>query len=228
MGVISYSASVPTYVSEREGGDRSPFPEENYGDGLIIGRDMSVSEAVKRLVLYGCKDVTSSLNLARCDELPTEVGSFGDLYHGAFHKGHLVAIRCLQPTVALDTEGQQVLERAANELQAWSRCHHPNVLELLGVAHYHGQLALVSHMEYGNLLRFLSQDPPAQVDLYKLCIQIADGLAYLRQEILMLSLVRSQPAESPAATYIHCQPIRVATAAPSELLFLGERLWPVV
>ncbi|KAG9084174.1 hypothetical protein FS749_005426 [Ceratobasidium sp. UAMH 11750] len=72
------------------------------------------------------------------------------------------------------------LKRTARELYTWSKCEHPNVVRLLGLARFRDQIAMVSlWMENGQLRTYINQYP--NVDRFDLCIQIADGLAYLHR-----------------------------------------------
>ena len=60
----------------------------------------------------------------------------------------------------------------------WSKCNHPNVLGLIGVGQHRDQLAMISPwMGFGNVRRLLDVEP--NTDRYGLCMQIADGVAYL-------------------------------------------------
>ncbi|KAG8724898.1 hypothetical protein FRC09_012310 [Ceratobasidium sp. 395] len=69
-------------------------------------------------------------------------------------------------------------QRTARELHTWSKCNHPNVANLLGLAEFREQIAMVSvWMENGDLRSYVNKYP--NVDRIKLCTQIADGLAYL-------------------------------------------------
>lgn len=51
------------------------------------------------------------------------------------------------------------LQRVAKELHTWSKCHHPNVLQLLGFVEFRGQIGMVSKwMEgEGGVRAYLSQ-----------------------------------------------------------------------
>jgi hypothetical protein len=53
-------------------------------------------------------------------------------------------------------------KRAARELYNWSKAKHVNILELLGVAIFRDQLAMVSPwMENGTLSSYVSRNPGA-------------------------------------------------------------------
>lgn len=88
-------------------------------------------------------------------------------------------------------------QHAARELHTWSKCRHPNVVELLGLAEFRGQIGMVSFwMENGNLPSYLARHHDAdrcQLVRYQyirfICadlgippiqsLQISEGLAYL-------------------------------------------------
>ncbi|CCO36835.1 Tyrosine-protein kinase Fer [Rhizoctonia solani AG-1 IB] len=112
---------------------------------------------------------------------PVAGGGFGDIYRGVLNNGAEVSLKCVRLEVELDDGGQRKVKDAARELYIWSKCKHPNVLELMGVTQHRGQIAMVSPwMGNGDLTRFLTAHP--EVDRYDLCAQIADGVAYLHQE----------------------------------------------
>ncbi|KAG8727433.1 hypothetical protein FRC12_022505, partial [Ceratobasidium sp. 428] len=55
----------------------------------------------------------------------------------------------------------------AREIHAWAKCHHDNVLELIGLTQHRGKLAVVAPwMENGNLRQYLGKNPDAdRIDL---------------------------------------------------------------
>ncbi|KAG8771259.1 hypothetical protein FRC12_003723 [Ceratobasidium sp. 428] len=66
----------------------------------------------------------------------------------------------------------------AREIHAWAKCHHDNVLELIGLTQHREKLAVVAPwMENGNLRQYLGKNP--DVDRLDLCLQITRGLVYL-------------------------------------------------
>ncbi|CAE6478207.1 unnamed protein product [Rhizoctonia solani] len=161
--------------------------EESYsprGDMLRINqdinRDMTVPEVMASLTDHGCEDITSSLNLEKCDQLPTEIRSSGDLYRGVLGDGREIAIKCIQPTFTLNNENSNIIKSAAHELYIWSKLSHPNVVQLMGLADYHMRLAMISPwVENSDLSRYLYTHRPPQEERLKMGAQIADGLAYL-------------------------------------------------
>ncbi|QRV90158.1 Tyrosine kinase specific for activated [Ceratobasidium sp. AG-Ba] len=69
-------------------------------------------------------------------------------------------------------------KRTARELYVWSKCHHPNVLPLLGLVEFNGQLRMLSlWMDNGNLPLYIAKHQ--QLDRHALSTQVCDGLAYL-------------------------------------------------
>ncbi|KAB5593187.1 hypothetical protein CTheo_3350 [Ceratobasidium theobromae] len=142
---------------------------------------MSLDGIISHLASRNCKDVTGDIDLSSCSQIAISTGGFGDVYRGALRDGTLVALKCLRVLIGSDDEGQKQFKRAAHELYVWSKCNHPNVLKLIGVAKYRNQIAMVSPwMNNGNLSRFLAQNP--KVDRYRICVQITDGLAYLHSQ----------------------------------------------
>ncbi|CAE6462477.1 unnamed protein product [Rhizoctonia solani] len=142
--------------------------------------EMTSEEILVQLAEHGCENITDSLDLAKCRLMPVSTGGFGDIYLGSLKCGNLVAIKC--PRLRIDTTvKKKELKRSAHELYVWSKCEHPNVMPLLGVALYKGQLAMISPwMEHGSMTVYLSHHP--QVDLYAMCTQVADAVAYLHND----------------------------------------------
>ncbi|KAH7340114.1 kinase-like domain-containing protein [Rhizoctonia solani] len=146
-----------------------------------ISRRMTTDEVLRELYLHGCRNITPYLNRAMSGDNPVAGGGFGDVYRGALNNGTAVGLKCVRLEVDLDNAGQKRVKEAAKELYIWSKCNHPNVLELIGVTQHHNRIAMVSPwMENGDLTRFLQTHP--ETDRYNLCAQIAEGVAYLHQE----------------------------------------------
>ncbi|KAF8595206.1 kinase-like protein, partial [Ceratobasidium sp. AG-I] len=67
------------------------------------------------------------------------------------------------------------------ELYHWSKLKHQNVLELLGVALFQGQLSMVSPwMANGTLQEYIAKN--RHVDRWGLSLQVAAGLTYIHQQ----------------------------------------------
>ncbi|CAE6533660.1 unnamed protein product [Rhizoctonia solani] len=156
---------------------RTAFPPSQ----LTITGAMSTTKIFRNLVLHGCHDVSKDLDISRVSEYPVSSGGFGDVYCATLRTGVRVGLKCLRMMVGSTEEGNKFLKRAAHELYVWSKCKHPNVLELSGVMIFRDRIAMVSPwVENGHLRWFLSRDP--QVDRCALCVQIADGVGYLHEQ----------------------------------------------
>ncbi|KAG9101311.1 hypothetical protein FS749_008031 [Ceratobasidium sp. UAMH 11750] len=137
----------------------------------------ALSNIVAILSHHGCPNASELLNLSECGDRPVAFGGFGDIYYGKTKDGMPVAIKCARVNVDEIIESN-TLKAVANELHAWSKCRHENVVDLIGLAQFREQLAIVSPwMANRALPHYLVQNPG--VDRYKLCLQIASGLAYL-------------------------------------------------
>ncbi|KAG8784728.1 hypothetical protein FRC12_018340 [Ceratobasidium sp. 428] len=120
------------------------------------------------LVNRRCRDITSYLDLGKCGRSPISGGGFGDIYSGVLIGGERVAIKCARLYIQQDdANGHKVLKHAARELDIWSRLQHRNILELLGLAQFRDQMAMISPwMDQGTLLQYLGRNPAA--DRYQL------------------------------------------------------------
>ncbi|CAE6459087.1 unnamed protein product [Rhizoctonia solani] len=123
-------------------------------------------------------------------------GGFGDVYFGRLRDGTAVAIKTIRTYYQ---PGQQALvynKQAAKEVYTWSKCKHPNVVQLTGLAVFRDCVAMVSRWEEnGNLLSYLSSHP--SVDRCNLSVAICDGLAYLHEiNIVRVSLSDVVPVDT--------------------------------
>ncbi|KAG8733930.1 hypothetical protein FRC11_014874 [Ceratobasidium sp. 423] len=142
----------------------------------------TTDEVLSHLYERGCKNVANELDESSTSRNPVARGGGGDVYSGEFHTGKRVALKCVR--LAIGNEDRNKLKKTAHELYVWSKCNHPNVLELIGVTHHRDQVAMVSPwMDNGDLLTFLRQHPGA--DRHDLCVQIAEGTAYLHSQAIV-------------------------------------------
>lgn len=140
---------------------------------------MTVSEVITLLTEHGCTDVSSQID--SFDQNDVRNGGCGDVYKARFLDGTLVAVKIpiVYGELAID-DMSAFLKKSANELYAWQRCHHPNVLKLLGVAELHGKIGMVSPWATnGNLQEYVRREPSA--DRCGLSTQVCEGLAYLHE-----------------------------------------------
>ncbi|CCO35742.1 Cysteine-rich receptor-like protein kinase 7 Short=Cysteine-rich RLK7 [Rhizoctonia solani AG-1 IB] len=121
-----------------------------------------------------CPNLTEYINTLRCGKSPINRGGFGDIWKGELTDGRPVAMKRIY-------EGERKLnKRLAQELYAWSKANHQNVLELLGLAYYRDYLVMISPwMKYGSIHEYLGQHPES--NRLHLAIQIADGIAHLHR-----------------------------------------------
>ncbi|KAH7333677.1 kinase-like domain-containing protein [Rhizoctonia solani] len=140
---------------------------------VIITGAMSTAEILAHLGQHGCSEVTTSIDFSKSSDFPVVAGGFGGIYRGELRDGTQISIKCLRLVIDSGTTGRKHVKRAAHELYIWSKCNHPNVLEMYGVARYRDQIAMVSP-------QFLSREP--HVDRCALCVQVAHGAAYLHSQ----------------------------------------------
>lgn len=155
------------------------------------------------LVQHGCTDLTSSTDPDRHSSAVIASGGFGDVRRVRLDNDTFVAVKTLRLHILLkdDDKGVKVnlisflrlflnltvrigtFQRAVREVYMWSKLHHPNVQELLGIVVFQGSLGMVSPwMKEGNLQQFLTVHPEAE--RYSLVCRI-------RQLILLSSDSRS-------------------------------------
>ncbi|CUA72129.1 Ephrin type-A receptor 10 [Rhizoctonia solani] len=146
----------------------------------IIHSKMTIGEILKHLTDHGCNDITHGLGDCQ-REYPVCTGGYGDVYRGTLTDGREVGLKCVRLLFDSSEKDQKKLKHTARELYVWSKCDHPNVMNLIGVAQFRGQLAMVSTwMDNGSMCEFLRRHP--QTNRYLLCTQIIDGVIYLHDE----------------------------------------------
>ncbi|KAG8724266.1 hypothetical protein FRC09_020554 [Ceratobasidium sp. 395] len=145
----------------------------------VITPNMSLPKIIEILVQHSCTIVTLKSDLASRSTQPSIRGEGNYIYRDVLRDGSPVAIKTSQ---LIDSErqlrGRKYLARIARGVYAWSKCHHPNVLPLTGLANLRDQLATVSPwMDNGDIRDYVNKQPDA--DRFNLCAGIACGLAYL-------------------------------------------------
>ncbi|CUA68358.1 Leucine-rich repeat receptor-like protein kinase PXC2 [Rhizoctonia solani] len=126
----------------------SPVPTIHEALNNIVTSSMSCEEIVTLLKEHGCTDLTGSLDESTCSKYPVANGGIGDVFSGNLLDGTSVAIK----TIRTYHEPGQVVrvyhKRAAREIYTWSKCKHPNIVPLIGLAVFHDGLAMISRWEY--------------------------------------------------------------------------------
>ncbi|CEL61558.1 Tyrosine-protein kinase FRK OS=Homo sapiens GN=FRK PE=1 SV=1 [Rhizoctonia solani AG-1 IB] len=141
---------------------------------------MSVNQTLALLSDQGCRDITSQLDESNTTILPTLTGGQANIHKGKLNDGTDVAVKIIRMTVPSNPSRKErkKLKRVALELCTWTRCSHPNILELTGMAIFHDNLAMISPwISNGSLDWFLSQNP--EIDRYAMCAQVAEAVAYM-------------------------------------------------
>ncbi|KAG8749216.1 hypothetical protein FRC12_013519 [Ceratobasidium sp. 428] len=145
---------------------------------VTISSFMSIHEISQHLCQHGCQDVTEHLDIDSFSTFPLSSGGFGDVYRGRFKNATQVAIKTMRLQISSTELGQKSLKYAAQELHIWSKCRHPNVLPLLGLAVFRDQIGMASQwLERGSLPSYIEQNP--EFDPCKMSVGIASGLTYL-------------------------------------------------
>ncbi|KDN41373.1 hypothetical protein RSAG8_07488, partial [Rhizoctonia solani AG-8 WAC10335] len=123
-----------------------------------------------------CPDLTHLIDTAQCSAVPVSEGGYGDIWKGVLiGLGH-VAMKSLR----VNNGRGKLNKRLAQELYAWSKADHENVLKLLGLAYYKDSIVMISPwMQYGSINAYLEQHP--DTNRLHIAIQIADGIAHLHR-----------------------------------------------
>ncbi|CAE6452552.1 unnamed protein product [Rhizoctonia solani] len=124
-------------------------------------------------------DVGNQIDPLSISPHPAARGAFGDIWRAKHVDGREIAIKSIRLYGVLASFGRHKLEKSSvKELAVWSKLKHPNVLGLLGICVFGGEIGMVSEwMPNGNVTDFSVKRPNA--DKLKLSADIAAGLAYL-------------------------------------------------
>ncbi|KAG8773670.1 hypothetical protein FRC12_002387 [Ceratobasidium sp. 428] len=152
--------------------EMTPVPEAE------VTSAATTQEIVSLLSLRGCADMTNELDMATCSEHPISSGGFGDIYRCRLKDGTHVAIKTIRKYTDSSEQNQKILKHAAHEIYAWSKCKHPNVQPLLGLAMFRGLIGMIAQWESnGSMPQYLERH--ADADRCIMSTQIAEGLSYL-------------------------------------------------
>ncbi|CUA74882.1 Ephrin type-A receptor 3 [Rhizoctonia solani] len=146
-----------------------------------MSRQMPAQEIVSQLIKRGCKDLSDEIDKSTFVDLPFAAGGLSDIYCGYLRDGRPVAVKALRIAAQQSMgESPEHRLRAARELHTWSKCNHPNVLRLYGLATFRDRIGMVSPwMSKGTLPRYLRDNPNA--NRRDMCIQICDGLSHIHE-----------------------------------------------
>ncbi|QRV92724.1 Ephrin type-A receptor 4 [Ceratobasidium sp. AG-Ba] len=185
-GILDPPRFAPVTVTSVIGGRENVPPTQpvstsnTQAKSVIISSSMSDAEIVRHLVDKRCINVTSQLDLNKCEKRPKAWGGYADIFLGQLVTGIKVAIKCPRLIIEDSDAGKGMIKELAREIYTLSKLKHGNVLTLVGFAMYRDQLAIVSPwMENGTLHTYVSKHP--DVDRFQLCLQMVAGLVYLHE-----------------------------------------------
>ncbi|KAL5638658.1 hypothetical protein ACGC1H_003124 [Rhizoctonia solani] len=158
----------------------SSLPTIHQALSEIVTSSMPCADVVALLTNHGCKDYTDFLDHPTCSRYPIANGGLGDVFFGKLINGTSIAIKTIRSHYEPGKQARVYHKRAAKEIYMWSKCKHPNIVRLIGLAVFHDCLAMISRWEvHGSLLQYLSRHPAA--DRCNLSTSMCAGLAYLHR-----------------------------------------------
>ncbi|KAG8774359.1 hypothetical protein FRC12_002030 [Ceratobasidium sp. 428] len=150
----------------------------------VITSAATPQEIVSLLSLRGCADMTDELDMATCSERPISSGGFGDIYRCRLKDGTHVAIKTIRLYGDSSEQDRKILKHAAHEVYAWSKCKHPNVQPLLGLAMFRGHIGMIARWESnGSMSQYLERHADADR-----CIMASVHCVYINYRQLGLSV----------------------------------------
>ncbi|KAG8788044.1 hypothetical protein FRC12_014978 [Ceratobasidium sp. 428] len=127
------------------------------------------------------QDYTSELREAECSDNTVASSALSDIWFATLRRGTQVAIKCVRTAIS---GSDKVIKHTVKELSVWSKLSHVNILPLLGVALFKGQLAMVSEwMEHGSIIAAVNNRP--ELDRFGLCTQIVEVVVWLHSKELV-------------------------------------------
>ncbi|KAF8670113.1 kinase-like protein [Rhizoctonia solani] len=130
--------------------------EQNLSDTV----SSTSTQVLNLLTTHGCVDITPSIDLSLCSNNPVATGGSGDIFVGRLRTGTRVAIKVFRSYGESNELAGKYHKAAAREIHTWSKCQHPNIVELIGLTVFRECLAMVSEWEdNGNMLHYLSRNP---------------------------------------------------------------------
>ncbi|KAG9127738.1 hypothetical protein FRC07_010190 [Ceratobasidium sp. 392] len=126
----------------------------------------SAEEIVRQQGIRGCANLTDQLDLQSCSEYPISSGGFGDIFRGKLKDNIEVAIKTVRLFADPSEQNQKHLKYASRELYTWSKCQHPNVQSLLGLAIFRNQIGMIAEWESnGSMPQYLELHDEVHGDL---------------------------------------------------------------
>ncbi|CAE6444982.1 unnamed protein product [Rhizoctonia solani] len=76
----------------------------------MISGAMPATEILRYLVVHGCRDVSTDLEISHISEYPVSSGGFGDVYCATLRNGDRVGLKCVRMLVGSSEEGRKFLK----------------------------------------------------------------------------------------------------------------------
>ncbi|KAG9122208.1 hypothetical protein FRC07_001515, partial [Ceratobasidium sp. 392] len=121
---------------------------------------LTVPEIITHLTVNGSLDISKALKNPNLGSplFPFWRGGLNDLHREYMHDGSIVAVKTMSLTFESTFKDRDTLERAARDLHAWSKCEHPNVIRLSGLAVFKDEIGIIyPWMKRGNIRNYLAQ-----------------------------------------------------------------------
>ncbi|KAG8720557.1 hypothetical protein FRC09_009377 [Ceratobasidium sp. 395] len=122
----------------------------------------------------GLKDYTAELNRIPRPREPHNGGGNSDVYQVRLNSGQIAAIKAIH---SRGTGEANATKLAARELDVWFRLRHQNILNVLGMANFYGEFAIVLPWMAGNVIEMVERNPG--VNRFDIGRQIASAVAYI-------------------------------------------------
>ncbi|KAF8608177.1 kinase-like protein [Ceratobasidium sp. AG-I] len=175
------AACIPRNVEE--GANDLTYSDAQQKVPSLITTKTHIDEVMDCLVQHDCWDITDDIDFNIDNEYITR-GGFGTIYSGQLRDGRPVVIKYLE-VLANQSWPHEIyndnLKHTARELHTWSKCDHPGILPLLGMARFRGRIAMVSPLMLNGRLDFYIARNPS-INRIEIAIQIAEALAYLHKK----------------------------------------------
>ncbi|KDQ49385.1 hypothetical protein JAAARDRAFT_42951 [Jaapia argillacea MUCL 33604] len=148
---------------------RTKMIQESLKKTLIVRESIKVTDLTDDIVYDG--------------DSPFAFGSFADIWKGEWidrvrHQTRPVALKVLRQIMVKGIK-EKLLTRLKDEILAWHRLRHPNILQFYGVVQKSNTIAMVSPWcNNGTVIDYLKDVCP-DADRMKLVVEIASGVQYL-------------------------------------------------
>ncbi|EUC58536.1 tyrosine kinase catalytic domain protein [Rhizoctonia solani AG-3 Rhs1AP] len=172
-----------------------------------ISSTMTMSEICPHFTMRGIHDLTNAIQWS--GENPIAGGGFADIYDAILdplsvpsssssllinrhpargssnvHNSHPSRPSGMQVVIKVRRsvpDSPDYAKQIASHIYKWSKCEHPNVLQLLGFAMFQGRIGLVlPWAEKGTVMSYFRARPSASLrDRFDKCVEICSGVEYL-------------------------------------------------